>query len=95
MVEELGADLLPDAKDAHARVAIYHEIYGKDICAKGFVAMRLKWPDAAKMVNDVETKAKQLYRKAEGDGRACCCCKLRRCRRNQRRSQENERASIC
>ena len=63
MVEELGAGLLPDAKDVHARVAIYHEIYGKDICAKGFVAMRLKWPDAAKMVNDVETKAKQLIEK--------------------------------
>ena len=25
--------------------------------------MRLKWPDAAKMVNDVETKAKQLIEK--------------------------------
>ena len=45
MVMELGTDLLPDVADASARVQVYREIYGADLCAHGFVAMRLKWAD--------------------------------------------------
>ena len=42
MVQELGSDLLPDATEANARVQVYRRIYGADVCAHGFVAMRLK-----------------------------------------------------
>ena len=45
MVKELGTDLLPDVADASARVQVYHRKYGADLCAHGFVAMRLKWED--------------------------------------------------
>ena len=48
MVMELGTDLLPDVADANARVQVYREIYGADICAHGFVAMRLEWADEIK-----------------------------------------------
>ena len=45
MVEELGADLLPDAPvDTIARMEVYHALYGVQRCARGFVAMRLVWP---------------------------------------------------
>ena len=42
MVMELGTDLLPDVADANARVQVYRDIYGADLCAHGFVAMRLE-----------------------------------------------------
>ena len=42
MVEDLGAQLLPDAADADARVKVYEELYAdEDQRACGFVAMRL------------------------------------------------------
>ena len=46
MVVELGADLLPDVADARARVQIYESLYG-DRCFRGFVAMRIEWPNEA------------------------------------------------
>ena len=49
MVLELGTDLLPDVADANARVQVYREIYGADICAHGFVALRLEWADEIKV----------------------------------------------
>ena len=52
MVMELGADLLPDVADANARVQVYHKYYGADICARGFVAMRLQWTDEFQAVDD-------------------------------------------
>ena len=47
MVAELGADLLPDVADTRARTKIYESLYGVDRCARGFVAMRLEWPNEA------------------------------------------------
>ena len=42
MVEDLRAQLLPDAADADARVKVYQELYDdEDQRARGFVAMRL------------------------------------------------------
>ena len=42
MVEDLGAQLLPDAADADARVKVYEKLYAdEDQRARGFVAMRL------------------------------------------------------
>ena len=46
MVVELGADLLPDVADTGARVQTYESMYG-DRCLRGFVAMRIEWPDEA------------------------------------------------
>ena len=56
MLMELGTDLLPDVADAHARVQVYREIYGADICAHGFVAMRLKWADEIKAADESSTR---------------------------------------
>jgi hypothetical protein len=42
MVSELAADLLPDHTD---RVRVYEDLYGDLGCARGFVAMRLEWPN--------------------------------------------------
>ena len=42
MVEELDTGLPPDVADANARVQVYRELYGADICAHGFVAMRVE-----------------------------------------------------
>ena len=47
MVVELGADLLPDVADTGARAQIYESLYGGDRCLRGFVAMRIEWPDEA------------------------------------------------
>ena len=47
MVVELGADLLPDVADTEGREQIYESLYGFRRCAKGFVAMRLEWPNEA------------------------------------------------
>ena len=47
MVAELGADLLPDAADKNARVKVYEALYGFVRCARGFVAMRIEWPNEA------------------------------------------------
>ena len=48
MLQELGADLLPDVADARrARATIYECLYGFQRCASGFVAMRLEWPSNA------------------------------------------------
>ena len=44
MVAELGADLLPDQTD---RVQVYRDLYGDLGCGRGFVAMRLEWPNGA------------------------------------------------
>ena len=41
MVMELGNELLPDISSPRARMAVYHEYYGPDLCARGFVAMKL------------------------------------------------------
>ena len=46
MVVELGADLLPDVADTGARARIYESLFG-DRCLRGFVAMRIEWPDGA------------------------------------------------
>ena len=46
MLRDLGADLLPDADDSEARVNVYHNLYGEEQCARGFVAMRLQLPQA-------------------------------------------------
>jgi len=45
MVVELGADLLPDVADTRGRAKIYEALYGSQRCARGFVAMRLEWPN--------------------------------------------------
>ena len=47
MLQELGADLLPDVADARARATIYECLFGFRRCASGFVAMRLEWPSNA------------------------------------------------
>ena len=47
MVAELGADLLPDVANRRAAVSLYQSLYGFDRCARGFVAMRLEWPETA------------------------------------------------
>jgi len=47
MVVELGADLLPDVADTKGRAQIYESLYGFHRCARGFVAMRLEWPNEA------------------------------------------------
>ena len=44
MVSELAADLLPDHTD---RVQVYRDLFGDVGCARGFVAMRLEWPNEA------------------------------------------------
>ena len=41
MALELGPDLLPDILCLHGRMAVYHEIYGLELCSHGFVAMKL------------------------------------------------------
>ena len=45
MVVELGADLLPDAADNRTRAQIHESLYGHR-CCRGFVAMRIEWPEA-------------------------------------------------
>ena len=50
MVAELAADLLPDVADARTRVKVHESLYGGIGCARGFVAMRLEWPDEASAV---------------------------------------------
>ena len=47
MVAELAAGLIPDLADARSRVEAYESLYGPDACARGFVAMRLEWPNEA------------------------------------------------
>ena len=47
MVVELGADLLPDVANTRGRAEIYESLYGFQRCARGFVAMRLEWPNEA------------------------------------------------
>ena len=47
MVVELGADLLPDVANTRGRAEIYESLYGSQRCARGFVAMRLEWPNEA------------------------------------------------
>ena len=47
MVVELGADLLPDVANTRGRREIYESLYGFQRCARGFVAMRLEWPNEA------------------------------------------------
>ena len=42
MVEELGADLLPDEPNTDARIETYLRMYDAEVCARGFVAMRLE-----------------------------------------------------
>ena len=44
MLVELGADLLPDVADTRARAQIYESLYGNR-CFRGFVAMRIEWPN--------------------------------------------------
>ena len=56
MVMELGADLLPDLTDVDARVQVYRELYGADICAHGFVAMRLQRKDEIKAAGECSAK---------------------------------------
>ena len=52
MVEDLGAQLLPDAADADARVKVYQELYAdEDHRSRGFVAMRIEWPAQSREVN--------------------------------------------
>ena len=46
IVVELGADLLPYVADTRARAQIYESLYG-DRCVRGFVAMRIEWPNEA------------------------------------------------
>ena len=58
MVAELGADLLPDVADGRARAEVYESLYGIERCARGFVAMRLEWPnEAAAATNSQGTSA--------------------------------------
>ena len=64
---ELGADLLPDEADANARVQVYRAFYGADICARGFVAMRL-------------TRAEEIKEADESctlQGSRCCSVRAR------------------
>ena len=49
MVVELGADLLPDVANTRGRTEIYESLYGFQRCARGFVAMRLEWPNEARL----------------------------------------------
>jgi hypothetical protein len=46
MVDELGADLLPDVAETRARAQIYESLYGDRRCARGFVAIRIEWPNS-------------------------------------------------
>ena len=54
MVVELGADLLPDVADTKGRQQIYESLYGFQRCARGFVAMRLEWPNEASAASNAE-----------------------------------------
>ena len=54
-VAELGAGVLPDAADTSARVKVYESLYGVARCARGFVAMRLEWPNEASMATKSES----------------------------------------
>ena len=45
MVEELGADLLPEEPNTDARIETYLRMYDAEVCARGFVAMRLERVD--------------------------------------------------
>ena len=45
MVVELGADLLPDVADTDDGVKAYKDLYDVAQCSRGFVAMRLEWPN--------------------------------------------------
>ena len=56
MVMELGTDLLPDVADANARVREYRKLYGSDICAHGFVAMRVEKADEMKAADESATR---------------------------------------
>ena len=60
MVVELGADLLPDVADAGARAQIYESLYG-DQCLRGFVAMRIEWPDETEASTALEVGTGQLH----------------------------------
>ena len=54
MVVELGADLLPDVANTRGRTEIYESLYGFQRCARGFVAMRLEWPNEASAPSTAE-----------------------------------------
>ena len=86
MVKELGTDLLPDVADANARVQVYRELYGADICARGFVAMRLEWADEIKATDESSTRALEAPGAADaadtyypGGSRPRTCASPRRC----------------
>ena len=86
MVKELGTDLLPDVADANARVQVYRELYGADICARGFVAMRLEWADEIKATDESSTLVKEALGAADvadtfypGGSRPRTCASPRRC----------------
>ena len=54
MVVELGADLLPDVANTRGRAEMYESLYGFQRCARGFVAMRLEWPNEASAPSTAE-----------------------------------------
>ena len=58
MVAALGSDLLPDVADTRARMRVYEGLYGNSRCAKGFVAMRLEFPQS----HVCQQKQQQLQR---------------------------------
>ena len=80
MVMDLGTDLLPDVADASDSAQVYREMYGTDVCAHGFLAMRLKCADETKAAAESSTirrrrtcaslasLAKSHHRRAERPG---------------------------
>ena len=70
MVMDLGTDLLPDVADASDSAQVYREMYGTDVCAHGFLAMRLKCADETKAAaeSSLASLAKSHHRRAERPG---------------------------
>ena len=68
MVMDLGTDLLPDVADASDSAQVYREMYGTDVCAHGFLAMRLKCADETKAAAESSTieepRAKEVASKS-------------------------------
>ena len=88
MVRDLGADLLPDATDGKARMAIYRDIYGARRCKGGFVAMRFNWPRPSATVSTVKIDGRNCVKRV---GKAVAGVsgekKTRGCKRGCARSQ--------
>ena len=78
MVEELGADLLPDEPNTDARIETYLRMYDAEVCARGFVAMRLERVDKPAAMpqqrSESEGHAAKATRKRKRKRRPCPHC---------------------